>query len=140
MKRDWHSWRCFSRGGSRCIAIVLLVVVFILCGIFIQQRPLMLFRRVVQNPIPKTVRILNFQSNTTFDEVIWIHFCASAADMNQIMERKGVQPGGVNIASANKPSWWKTNGIAYRASDYGREMGMYVSEDKTETYMVILLH
>ena len=132
MKRKRQVFGCWSKG----LAVVLLGGLVLWLGTLVESRPSMVFRRVIQNPIPKSVRVLETRCDGGFDEVCWLHFLASPSDLEQILARKGFQPGHVNIATASAPSWWKTNGTAYHASD--RVMGMYVSEDKTEAYAVVL--
>ncbi|MBQ9344945.1 MAG: hypothetical protein IJT88_07015 [Kiritimatiellae bacterium] len=132
MKRKRQVFGCWSKG----LAVVLLGGLVLWLGTLVENRPSMVFRRVIQNPIPKSVRVLETRCDGGFDEVCWLHFLASPTDLEQILARKGFQPGHVNIATASAPSWWKTNGTAYHASD--RVMGMYVSADKTEAYAVVL--
>ena len=126
-----HNFGCWSKG----LAVLLLGGLVLWLVTFVESRPAMVFRRVILNPVPESVRILDARCDSAFDEVCWLHFRASPADLEQILSRKGFQPGAVDIATASAPSWWKTNGTPYRASG---PSCMYVSDDMTEAYAVIL--
>ena len=130
MKRNRQVFGCLSKG----LAVVLLGAFVVWLCILIETRPTMLFRRVIQNPVPESVRVLETRCDSAFDEVCWLHFLASPSDLEQILTRKGFQPGAVDIATPSAPSWWKTNGLPYHAG----LMAMYVSEDMTEAYAVTL--
>jgi len=130
MKRR-HDFGCWSKG----LAVVLFFGGVFWLVTFIESRPTVVFRRVIQNPVPESVRVLDARCDSAFDEVCWLHFLASPDDLQQILARKGFQPGTVDIAAASAPAWWKTNGTPYQASG---PMCMYVSEDMTEAYAVVL--
>lgn len=130
MKRR-HDFGCWSKG----LAVILLGGLVLWLVTFIESRPTVVFRRVIQNPVPESVRVLDARCDSAFDEVCWLHFLASPADLQQILARKGFQPGSVDIAASSAPAWWKANGTPYRASG---PMCMYVSEDMTEAYAVVL--
>ena len=132
MKRNRQVFGCLSKG----LAVVLLGAFVVWLCILIETRPSMVFRRTIQNPVPESVRVLHARCDSAFDEVCWLHFLASPADLQQILSRKGFHPGTVDIATSSAPAWWKTNGTPYQASG---PMCMYVSEDMTEAYAVILL-
>lgn len=132
MKRKRQVFGCWSKG----LAVVLLGGLVLWLGTLVENRPSMVFRRVIQNPIPKNVRVLETRCDGGFDEVCWLHFIASPTDLEQIMARKGFQPGTVNIATSSAPSWWKTNGTPYCAS--APMATLYVSPDMTEAYAVVL--
>ena len=135
MKRNRQIFGCFGKGLLAILFLVLLGTAFLWLGTLVENRPSMVFRRVIQNPVPESVRVLDARCDGAFDEVCWLHFLASPADLQQILSRKGFQPGTVDIATSSAPAWWRTNGTPYRASG---PMCMYVSEDMTEAYAVIL--
>ena len=130
MKPQRHYFGCWSKG----LAVLLLSGLVLWLVTFIESRPSMVFRRVIQNPVPESVRVLETRCDSAFDEVCWLHFFASPSDLEQILARKGFQPGTVDIATFSAPSWWKTNGLPYHAG----LKAMYVSEDMTEAYAVVL--
>ncbi len=138
MKRSRQMFGCFGKGLLVALFLGLISAVFLWVGAIVEKRPTMVFRRVIQNPIPKSVRVLETRCDGGFDEVCWLHFLASPSDIEQILARKGFQPGTVNIASSSAPSWWKTNGTPYRTS--APMAALYVSPDMTEAYAVVLLN
>lgn len=127
---------CFWKGLLAVLSLVLLSAVFLWLGALVENRPSMVFRRVIQNPVPKSVRVLDARCDGGFDEVCWLHFRASPSDLEQIIARKGFQPGAVDIAAAAAPSWWQTNGTPYHAS--APLAALYVSSNMTEAYAVVL--
>lgn len=93
------------------------------------------FRRLVTDPIPPSVNILELEIRSAIDEVSWIKFHVSSSDFAAILEREGFNRGEA-LQSSRPPQWWSPPGPCYRSSRAGHIRGIYYDSENSNAYFL----
>lgn len=106
-----------------------------------RETPESLFREVVLNPIPASVRIISASRHSTSGDVaVWLNFKISRDDFNAIWKADPYQSfplSQLNYSAYGPPVWWSPEQLGATRSDFGCETKPYFGRDRSAKDMIV---
>ena len=123
-----------------CLAVVVIAIVAVVSLFYSDHNPQTLFRRLVVDPQPTSATIIDSECRDLVfaGEQAWLHFRIAPADLDQILSLQEFRTGETPKNGSSAPPWWKPMGTYYESGSVAERhaRGMYVSDDRSEVYLV----